>query len=67
MDKKYINLCDKPKFKIHCTARNIKGEIYGCRQYEKNESMMEYFVFNEKKNKFQWINDNGYCEFEKIK
>lgn len=61
----YIDLCKKPYLKIWCGARGIGGEVYGARQY-KDTDQTEYLYYDEKSKKLNWLNDNGYCKFEKI-
>lgn len=66
LDNNMINLCSEPKFNLHCTARGIYGKIYAMRVFERNKKMMEYLIFNDETSKFEWINNNGYCVFDRI-
>ena len=61
----YIDLCKKPYLKIWCRARGIGGEVYCARKY-KDTDQTEYLYYDEKNKKLKWLNDNGYCKFEKI-
>lgn len=64
--EKANNICSTPskkQYKIHSTLTGHKGFVYDKRISKNKPNTIEYYIFDEKTNKYMWLNDDGGCYF----